>query len=367
MNFGRAIRATLTMWAGLLALTLAAGMLTAATAARAQVLIGETSARFDWQAASGSVGFYEVYVSRSTRDGHYALEQTISGSATSVVIDATVGEVVRIRVRAGNDQEFGPMSEPSDPVRFGLPPELPVLGSPGVISGRVGGTDDGSVFYANPTTGDVLRFSTLEAGVQPTTIGTEPDTSWTLAASGDFDGDGAPDLFWRNSDGTTRIWYLDANGYQEELGALDPGASWTAEITGDLDGNGQDDVFWRAASGATLGWFRVNTEFQTAGFPPMPTASWELLAAGDFDADGFDDLLWRSLETTDTAIWFIGIDPYNGISARARPALKRSLLWEVFESYDEDGDGYEDIHWRVKDSHDIAEWWHMQGEKVRAE
>ena len=358
----RRARVGLAAWVALVGLTLVWPL-----AAHAQVLIGETSARFDWQAATGDVGFYEVYVSRSTRDGHYALEQTVPGSVTSAVIDAGVGEVVRVRVRAGNDTAFGPMSAPSDSVRFGLPPELPVLGSPGVLSGRVGGAENGSIFYANPDTGQVLRFSGLEAGVTPTVIGTEPDTSWTLAVSGDFDGDGAADLFWRRSDGSTRIWYLDGDTYQEEAGPTDPGPTFTAEITGDFDGNGQDDVFWRDAAGPTLGWFRVETEFQTASFPPMPPATWELLAAGDFDGDGYDDLLWRNLTTTDTAVWLIGIDPYNGIYARARSATKRSLLWEVYETFDEDGDGYADIHWRVKDSPDIAEWWHMQGETVRAE
>jgi hypothetical protein len=333
--------------------------------ATAQVLIDETSARFDWTPSSGSVEFYEVYVSRSTRDGSYAYEQTVTDP--SVVIDAGMGEVVRIRVRAGNSEAYGPLSAASDSVRLGLPVELPVQGTPGVFEGRVAGSDTGNVFYQDPDSGEVWLFSVVDGGTTPTLLDTETDGTWHLAGSGDFDGDGRADLFWRRNSGSTRIWYLDANGYETEKGPFDPGASWQAEITSDFDGNGQDDLLWREGEGAIRIWFRVDTEFQTAEFPPMPTSTWEILAAGDYDGDGLDDVFWRDHTSTDTVIWFTVIDSYNGIYARARISEKRSMLWEVFEARDDDGDGRDDVHWRLKKSHDMTEWWYMDGESVRTD
>jgi hypothetical protein len=358
---GRTLRTTL------FAVALLAAAALVPVSAAAQILISETSARFDWQPADGDVEFYQVFVSRSTRDGKYELEQTILGTSSSAIIDASPGEVLRIRVRAGNDKAFGPMSQPSDTVRFGLPPEMPMVGTPGVLSGRVSGSDDGSIFYADADTGEVWSFSAEDPSQTPAQLGSENDPSWQLVASGDFDGDGAADLFWHHASGATRIWYLDAGGYEEETGPLSPGPEWQAEITSDLDGNGQDDIFWRDPVGPTLAWLRTGVDFGLVYFPPMPADSWELLAAGDYDGDGFDDLFWRDVVSTDTAIWFTVNDPYNGLYARVRDSKLRSMLWEVFESFDDDGDGFDDIHWRQRDSHDVSDWWHMDGETVRVD
>jgi hypothetical protein len=342
---------------------IAAALLLAPDPALAQVLVGETSARFDWMPASGDVHFYQVFVSRSSRGGSYEVEQTVTSN--SVTLDAGVGEVVRVRVRAGNDDAFGPLSLPSDPVRFGLPPELPVLGTPGVFQGRAGGSDTPFIFYANPETGDVFRFSAIDASAPATRIGHEPDPYWTLFASGDFDGDGVADLFWRHVSGATRIWFVDESSYEEELGPTYPGARWIAELTADFDQNGQDDVLWRQPGGAIQAWFRVGTEFETTAFPPMPQDTFELLSAGDFDGDdGFDDIFWRNVTNTDTLIWFMALDPQNGSYARMRVSSKRTLLWEVQETRDENGDGTDDLRWRMKNSHEITEWWLMDGELV---
>ncbi len=359
MTLGRAVRIAFFVVGVVTVGTLLSGT------AVAQVLIKDTTARFDWQPASGNVEFYEVWVSRSSREGHYEIEQTVT--VPYAFIDAGLGEVVRIRVRAGNSTVFGPMSPPSDAVRLGLPTELPVVGTLGVINGRAAGSDTGDVFYADPETDSVWRFSTLDPSADSVEIGSESDPGWKIGASGDFDGDGASDLFWHHTNGATRIWYIDGTSYEEEPGPLCPGPLWVVETTGDFDGNGQDDLFWREPAGPTLAWLRTGVDFGLVYFPPVSSAVWELLSVGDFDGDGFDDLFWRNLNTTDTAVWFTANDPYNGLYAQVRASKKRSLLWEVFESRDEDNDGIEDVHWRVRNSHDVSEWWYMDGENVRTD
>jgi hypothetical protein len=39
-------------------------------------------------------------------------------------------------------------------------------------------------------------------------IGNVP-TTWTMAQTGDFNGDGKSDLLWRDSSGNTSIWFMN--------------------------------------------------------------------------------------------------------------------------------------------------------------
>jgi hypothetical protein len=334
-----------------------------APAAAAQVLIGETTARFDWDAAAGSVDFYEVHVSRSSQSGgSYQLEQTVT--THSAFLDGGVGEVLRIQVRAGNSTELGPMSAPSSAVRFGLPSQLPVVGSPGVFQGRASGANTDFVFHADPATGEVWQYSLVDATAAPVLVGTEPDPGWTVFASGDFDGDGSADLFWRHPAGATRIWFVDVGSYQEEFGPTYPGNQWMVEVSADFDGNGQDDLLWRQDRGTVLGWFRVESEFTLALFPTMWPGTKELLSAGDYDGDGMDDVFWRDTQSTDTSIWFMSVDPNAGPIATPETSERQSTQWEVFESRDHNQDGTDDLRWRMKTSHDVTEWWLMSGPQV---
>jgi hypothetical protein len=53
--------------------------------------------------------------------------------------------------------------------------------------------------------------------------------SWTIVATGDFNGDGKSDILWRNSDRTVGLWFM--NGTQvvstSSFGVLP--TSWTIQ------------------------------------------------------------------------------------------------------------------------------------------
>jgi hypothetical protein len=41
-------------------------------------------------------------------------------------------------------------------------------------------------------------------------IATQADQNWKIVGTGDFNGDGKPDVLWRNSaNGVNRVWYLN--------------------------------------------------------------------------------------------------------------------------------------------------------------
>ena len=37
------------------------------------------------------------------------------------------------------------------------------------------------------------------------------DLNWSIAATGDYDGDGSADILWRNSNGATAIWQMQGS------------------------------------------------------------------------------------------------------------------------------------------------------------
>ena len=66
-----------------------------------------------------------------------------------------------------------------------------------------------------------------------------------MAGTGDFDGDGKSDIYWRNSTtGDNYIWKSGTGGANEQYaGTLNQ--NWQVAGTGDYDGDGKSDIYWR--------------------------------------------------------------------------------------------------------------------------
>jgi hypothetical protein len=74
------------------------------------------------------------------------------------------------------------------------------------------------------------------------------NTAWKVVAVGDFNGDGASDLFWRNtSTGQDAIWKSANNATQQAVTSV-TNTAWTVAAAGDYDNGDIDDVLWRNTS-----------------------------------------------------------------------------------------------------------------------
>jgi Ca2+-binding RTX toxin-like protein len=80
-------------------------------------------------------------------------------------------------------------------------------------------------------------------------------TSWQIAGTGDFDGNGREDILWQNDNGSVSIWDDGAIGKAHIISG--PGAVPSSSHivgTGDYDNNGKTDILWRNDDGSMSIW-----------------------------------------------------------------------------------------------------------------
>jgi hypothetical protein len=163
---------------------------------------------------------------------------------------------------------------------------------------------DTSIWLMTGTATQVQVLAVTDLGIVP--------PSWSVAQTGDFNGDGKADILWRNMNGDASIWLMTANGTQMQvLSVTDLGVvptSWNVMHTGDFNGDGKSDILWHNSNGNSSIWLMTanGTQVQVLstndlGFIPP---SWNVALTGDFNGDGMSDILWSNTNG-DTSIWFM--------------------------------------------------------------
>jgi VCBS repeat protein/fibronectin type III domain protein len=147
------------------------------------------------------------------------------------------------------------------------------------------------------------------AMVNPSSPG---DVNWRVAAVGDLDGDGNPDIVFRHrvSDDMA-VWFL--NGFNLRDGSmLTPSRvvdrAWRIMSAADLDGDGKADLLWQHTDGSLAAWL-MNGSYLKDGaqlFPNRVTdPAWTLMGTGQANTDGKADLVWRHSQSGALAVWLM--------------------------------------------------------------
>jgi C1A family cysteine protease len=188
--------------------------------------------------------------------------------------------------------------------------------------------------------------------------------AYTIGGTGDFNGDGKPDILWRNtSTGANAVWYMNGatvNGV-DDLPAFS-NLAYTIGGVSDFNGDGKPDILWRnSATGANAIWYMNGVTITgTADLPALPNPAYAIGGTGDFNGDGKPDILWRNTSTGANAVWYMNGATVSGVADL--PGLS-NLAYTIGGTGDFNGDGKPDILWRNTSTGANAIWY-MDGVSI---
>jgi len=196
------------------------------------------------------------------------------------------------------------------------------------------------VFWRETSSGtNVVWRSGDRALSQPVTAVRDP--AWRVVGQGDFDGDGRADLLWRHrATGRNVVW--TSADYNRQLPVTTvTDLRWTIAGVGDFDGDGRADIFWRhQVTGVNVIW-RSAARTMPLAVATVGNLAWIVAGVGDFDGDGVSDVAWRNTATGADAVW------RAADASRPLPiASVTNPAWSIVGVGDFDGDGRADLFWR---------------------
>jgi hypothetical protein len=242
------------------------------------------------------------------------------------------------------------------------------------INDRWGGWDFNGdartdILWRHETSGEnVLWFMngvTLQGGAftDPPTL---TDVRWKMVGTADFNLDGHPDILWRHdTSGENVAWFMNGGTLVSGTFLNPPALSdvrWKMVGTGDFGGDGKPDILWRHdTSGENVIW-NMDGITLTDGSFTAPSAltdvNWKMSGVGDYNGDGKPDIVWHHAVSGQIVLWFM-----DGKNLRLGTFATPSILgggWRLSGTGDFGGDLKPDFVWRQDGTGGILVW-HMDG------
>ena len=163
--------------------------------------------------------------------------------------------------------------------------------------GDLDGDGNADILWRNTQTGELIVWYMASDGSVSETLsyGNVP-LSYQVRALADVDGDWIKDIVWfEAATGQVAIWNMHRGGTYTAWFPGGAGSGWDIYKAGDFDADGREDLFFRNADGTTAIWYMAGPSIVVAQFlVGVPLGEWSMQAVGDYDGDGRDDILWLS-------------------------------------------------------------------------
>lgn len=181
-------------------------------------------------------------------------------------------------------------------------------------TGDLNGDGQRDVLLRNALVGQNLLWTMAPGGrsiASEALIGRDvPDVNWSIAGTGDMNGDGKVDIVWRNQAADQIVaWYMDGQGNISSEGLVGRGFgdnNWKIEAMADFNGDGKADILLRnGLSGQNLLWDMDggNILAESSFGRDIPDVNWHIEGANDFDGNGTIDVLLRHRGVGQALLW----------------------------------------------------------------
>jgi hypothetical protein len=225
------------------------------------------------------------------------------------------------------------------------------------------------VLWQNQASGQLLAWHMNGASVtssqflNPSAVGLD----WKLRGSGDFNGDGKPDLVWQNTKTGDVNFYMMDGVTAFATGSFSPDKvdpTWQIASVRDIDGDGNPDILWNNVNtGQVLCWYMNGTTMARMGWinaNALGDVNWKLRGTGDFTYDGIPDLVWQHELSGQILLWVM-----NGANATAAINMPSPGVgvWKIRAVGDANLDGSPDLIFENSDTGGVVIW-AMQGTSV---
>ena len=210
--------------------------------------------------------------------------------------------------------------------------------------GDFSGNGMSDILFRNASTGqtyiDMMNGSSVNWAASGFTSARATNLDWSVAAIGDFTGDGDSDILWRYDNVSNAsdplngaLYEWDMNGttvVSQGLLSQQPGsANWQVEGTGDFTGNGRSDILFRyedaanasdPLNGATYIDFMNGANVTSGALTQWQIGNtWQVAGIGDYYGTGKSDILFQNVSSGSTYIWEMnGANVVAGASTSAQ-------------------------------------------------